>query len=958
MEELLRRTEWGTYLEVDRRGTRLEADGRPWLIASGIVEVFVVAEDGPGRWQFLGETAVGTVLLPPVPGTGRALLVRPADGTQVEIFRIDRPGMWGNDLDAGIARGLNLLLGFPERAVPPRRCTRLSPGHEVELASGEHGRPADLVWVTVTQGEVRVDSADGHRTVADGEFLALTGQDWLVAVSAARLTVRSTSRQVAEVGWASLCAVSTELVLRLDQIIEQRDRRSIQQLEASGRADQAAAGRAVRLLRTALRSNRSGVPAAPVPGSDATLGACRIVADELGIDLAMPTVTERDPRIGPIEQVAVAARLRSRVIGLTGAWWKTDVGPLVGHRADGHQPVALVFRFDAYYAHDPETGNRTRVSAGNQADYEPAGVMFYRPLPESAVSTWGLLRYGIRGSGRDIRRLLTSILVSVGLAALVPLSFGQVLGRFVLEANATAIVQVCIGLVVASLSSAVFGVLQNMALLRVEGRLESELQAAVWDRMLRLRATFFRGFSTGELAAAAIGVGKIRSSLADVSSPLLSSAAAVVVNLVALLIIAPPLCGVAALFLLVQGMFFLAVGSPQLRWQRRSIALGNELTDRVLHTLQGLGKLRVTNAVDRAFAQWATLFAQHKETQKRAGWYQNVLTVFNAVYLPFSSLVVYALVAAHGLGALSTADFLTFNTTLGAILNASSQLTNSILSVTSVVPIFDRLRPLLAEPLEVSSSSLAPPPLNGDIEVRNLTFGYGPDSPPVLSDLSFRIGAGQMAAIVGPSGCGKSTLLRLLLGFEQPSAGTILYDGQDLARLDQAAVRRQCGVVLQQARPFRGSILQAITGGQDYSIDEAWQAAELAGIADDIRAMPMTMHTLITDGSAFSGGQRQRLVIANALIRKPRILFFDEATSALDNATQRIVTKSTQRLNSTRIVIAHRLSTVMEADDVIVLANGRIVQQGPPAQLVADRSGLFYQLVQQQMPHSISQGLS
>lgn len=190
----------------------------------------------------------------------------------------------------------------------------------------------------------------------------------------------------------------------------------------------------------------------------------------------------------------------------------------------------------------------------------------------------------------------------------------------------------------------------------------------------------------------------------------------------------------------------------------------------------------------------------------------------------------------------------------------------------------------------------------------------------------------------------------MLIGFDRPTSGGVLYDGQDLGSLDQAAVRRQCGVVLQNAQPFTGSILDCICGAELHTLEEAWEAAEMAGLAEDIRRMPMGMHTVLSDGGGtVSGGQRQRLMIAQALIRRPRILFFDEATSALDNETQRVVIESTRALRATRVVIAHRLSTVLDADRVIVMSDGRIAQQGPPAELLADTGGLFHELVRRQI---------
>jgi ABC-type bacteriocin/lantibiotic exporter with double-glycine peptidase domain len=443
-------------------------------------------------------------------------------------------------------------------------------------------------------------------------------------------------------------------------------------------------------------------------------------------------------------------------------------------------------------------------------------------------------------------------------------------------------------------------------------------------------------------------VADLRTVLMGVSSTVLYSSAVALVNLVVLFVISVPFALLGAGFALGGVGMFLVLGSRQMKWQIESLQLNFQLTNKVFQKLRGLPKLRVAAAEDRAYADWAGTFSRQKDVQKRLGRYQNSITVFNAAYLQFCLLVLFLVESSTGSG-IPVAKFLTFLATLTLMLSSITQVTSGITSAISVVPIFSRMKPLLQHPLESSTASTDPGELSGHIEVSHLTFGYSKDAPPVLSDISFRVLPGEFLAVVGASGGGKSTLLRMLLGFETPDAGTVLYDGQDLSSLDSTAVRRQCGVVLQQSKPFNGSIFMAITGAMNYSMAEAWEAAELAGLSEDIAAMPMGMHTHINDESTLSGGQRQRLVIARALIRRPRILFFDEATSALDNRTQRIVTEATQQLNATRIVIAHRLSTVMEADKILVLSQGRVVQYGSPASLLADQDGLFHQLVRRQI---------
>jgi NHLM bacteriocin system ABC transporter ATP-binding protein len=422
------------------------------------------------------------------------------------------------------------------------------------------------------------------------------------------------------------------------------------------------------------------------------------------------------------------------------------------------------------------------------------------------------------------------------------------------------------------------------------------------------------------------------------------------VNLALLLWYSVPLTLIAVAMLVISAAAFLGMGLWQLRWQRRLIVLNNKLNNQAFQTLRGLPKLRIAAAESFAYAAWASEFARSRELQQRVGRMKNLITVFNAVYLPFCTLVMFMLLAGPARGTLSASSFLTFNTAVTMMLTSVTQLTGALLSAASVLPLFEQIKPVLDEVPEVRGGSTVPGTLSGAIEARDLSFRYTEDGPLVLDNVSFQVLPGEFVAIVGASGCGKSTLLRLLIGFDKPASGGVLYDGQDLAALDQAAVRRQCGVVLQNAQPFTGSILDCICGTEMFSLEEAWEAAEMAGLAEDIKRMPMGMQTVLSDGGGtVSGGQRQRLMIAQALIRRPSILFFDEATSALDNETQRVVTESTRKLRSTRIVIAHRLSTVMDADRVVVMSEGRILQQGPPAELLADTGGLFHELVRRQI---------
>ncbi|MFI0036902.1 NHLP bacteriocin export ABC transporter permease/ATPase subunit [Streptomyces mutabilis] len=922
---------------------RLDLEGPQvlWLVASGAVDLFAVDAEEQGHWHHLGRLEAGSVLLGPVAGPQHTLVARPLRDCVVhriglrELYRPASTQTWSYDeygnpqyvppqtspleyaLALGVGRSLTVLFQAPmvtERAAahggPPAR------------AYSSVGEDDDVFWMQVPPGSVQYGAVYGAEAAAD-----------LLMDPAL---------------WQSMVDQQYRLLTTLDRWIEQLERTHETRTAAGIKAGEAVRAQADRTLLASI-GKRSG-QRSTAADADATYAACKLVARAAGIPLAEPAQngTESD-RIDPVERVAVASRVRTRTVRLDGRWWRDDVGPLVGHRALSGAPVALLWRRGGYVAVHPATGRETPVEKANAEEFEPRAVMFYRPLPERRLSPLRLLRFCLQGTRGDLAGLLLAGLVTVALGALVPVATGKVLGEFVPKAQTGLIVQVCLAVMLSSVVAAAFMLMQNLTILRLEGRIEATLQPAVWDRLLRLPTKFFTERSTGELASAAMGISAIRRLLAGVGPTVAQSVTVGAMNLGLLLWYSVPMALAAIGMLVVVAAVFLGLGLWQVRWQRRLVQLTNKLNNQAFQTLRGLPKLRVAAAENYAYAAWAEQFARSRELQQRAGRVKNLNAVLGAVYLPLCTLLMFMLLAGPARGSMSAADFLTFNASVTMLLTSVTQLTGAFVSAVAALPLFEEIRPVLDATPEVRTASTRPGPLSGAIEARRLSFRYTDDGPLVLDDVSFDVRPGEFVAVVGPSGCGKSTLLRLLIGFDRPLSGSVLYDGQDLAALDQSAVRRQCGVVLQHAQPFTGSILDVICGTEPYTPEEAMAAAEMAGLAEDIKRMPMGLHTIVSGSGAVSGGQRQRLMIAQALIRRPRILFFDEATSALDNETQRRVIESTKALNATRVVIAHRLSTVLDADRVIVMEDGKVAQQGPPAELLADTGGRLHELVRRQL---------
>jgi ATP-binding cassette subfamily C protein len=512
------------------------------------------------------------------------------------------------------------------------------------------------------------------------------------------------------------------------------------------------------------------------------------------------------------------------------------------------------------------------------------------------------------------------------------------------------------GLLAAVLGQSLFHVAQGFALLRMGTRSESESQTALWDRLLCLRPAFFRRFSSGDLQARVDSIGDIGRALGSATLTLLFSGSVVLLNLALLCAYDAGLAAVAVGIGALVASSTLGAGALIRASRRRLLDLEGRFYGLVVQLVRGVAKLRVAGAGDRAFAHWLTRLTRVQENVQEVSRRGQWLVIFNQTVPVLSSMILFLLAheriqaaRAGGLDGMSLGTFLGFASAFGVFLAGVGDLSDTAVGLLDVSVATQRVQPILVEVPESAGNKREPGTLTGALAMEKVSFSYGGSGPRVLDDVSLAVEPGQFAAVVGPSGSGKSTLLRLLLGFELPDSGVVRYDGHDLSELDATAVRRQLGVVLQGGRLDAVSIFENISGGAPISLDEAWSAAEDAGIADEIREMPMGMHTLLSSGGGnLSGGQRQRLLIARALVRTPRVLLLDEATSALDNRTQAVIARSLERLRATRLVVAHRLSTIRGADRIFVIEGGRVAQRGTFDELAAQPDGLFARLIRRQ----------
>jgi len=656
-----------------------------------------------------------------------------------------------------------------------------------------------------------------------------------------------------------------------------------------------------------------------------------------------------------IEAIAQASRVRLRQITLRGQWWKTAAGPVLAYTLSDHCPVALLpMAGGGYEMFDPLNQVLSPLDQNSATAIASTAYIFYRPFPEQ-IQPLTLLWFAL---GKHWRALILILLMSIAttlLGMLIPQATAILIDQVIPSSNRSSLAQIAFGLLAVTVGGLVFQLAQGLAIIRLETFADSTTQAAMWDRLLNLKSTFFRQFSVGDLNSRVSGVSQIREQLSGTVLRTLLSSLFSLLNLGLLFYYGGSLAlvavGVALLYIVVT----IVSGVLTVRKFRPLLEQQGQLFGVMVQLIDGVAKLRVAGAEARAFAYWGKQYSRQLHLILSTQAIEDILAVISKMLPALTNAILFGLAAtilqqsqAQG-GSFTTGTFLAFNTAFGAFIGGVTSLSTTVIDVLEIVPLWQRAQPILQATPEADASKINPGRLLGKLTINQLSFRFRADSPLILEQVSFRVEPGEFIALVGPSGSGKSTLLRLLLGFEVPESGSIYYDDHELPGLDIHAVRRQLGVVLQTGRLMSASIFENIAGNALMTLDTAWNAAQQAGFADDIAAMPMGMHTVVSEGGTnLSGGQRQRLLIARALALKPQILLFDEATSALDNQTQAIVSESLERLQVTRIVIAHRLSTIRNADRIYVLQNGCVVQTGSFEKLAA-QNGLFAQLMTRQM---------
>lgn len=835
----------------------------------------------------------------------------------------------------------------------------------LSIGKGESFKvPGDSIsWLRVSEGRLAFCGEEDIFLNKNDNFMPVGSQFWFTAVEPARIQCLSNipNGQLPVIG--ECIGMFQSVILRRMELLEKEGVEvELKRLEKAKSIQGNLAVESIGQLNSVLEKGDS------VQHLGDPLMAClSCIGSKINLEFLPPNKSEDLKRVNYVEAISRASKVRYRNVKLRYKWYQHDNGPLLafikGLGADGSstelRPVVLLPANKGAFGQeifDPQGGVIRQLTQEDINELDEDALMFYRPYPEQATSFMDLGKWAA-ATFRGSLGLLLAISVLISLTGMLsPIFFGHIVDKAIPDGDRRMLWEMALCLLGVTLGSIAFSLGQGILTLRVKTGITLHMQSAVMDRLLNLPLTFFKKFSSGDLLNRSMIISEISAEVSGIAIKGIFAGFSTCISIlllfyysVTLAII--PLC-FGALSCICSLYLGIKVRRAALDYERGS----GKLNGFLFQMVTSISKFRVAGAERLVFHEWSNRYSQQLKYLSQILSYNNWNKVINPAITLCSTIALYLLVvksmsqptASGGAAVLTMGTFVAFNSAFGNFMRGVESLTETAVDIIDSFAKQDIAKPIINAKPELDYSKEDPGQINGEIDMRNVSFRYSEDGPYILRDLSLKIHEGDFVAFVGPSGCGKSTLFRLLLGFEEPEIGSILYNNQDISGLDINSIRRQIGTVLQTASISAGSMFENIASGLVITLDEAWMAAKDAGLDEDINAMPMGMHTLVSEGGGnLSGGQRQRLLIARSLVTNPKILLFDEATSALDNRTQEIVSRSISRRNVTRLVIAHRLSTIEDADHIVVLNKGNIEQQGTFDSLRKEK-GMFSRMISRQ----------
>ena len=945
---------------------QLDEPGSVWFIDQGAVDLFLVEfKDGTEQAapQHLLRAESGSLLpgvSPDEQDTSLSLIARGLPGTLLKRLPSSQlaeanPTELAEQIDDWVAGVSESLCRYALHR--PRPTALAEPGHTHTHTPGTLCVRRGVVWISEPPRGASlfldtIDTAElNPASDAQNSMIPLTQTGWLTLFDQATLSAKSSEALAKENALLSALASFHAVAFALERVNRRLavvDHANLERARTSSRhADEITARRQLfNIYDQPLDQDAD-------QELEALVNALKIIGGRERIEFKIPA--RSGPSDTPVDLVGIldASGVRAREVTLKAEdhWWRGDSGALLAFRVEDGCPVVLLPSiFGRYRQVDPLTKRSIQITATRAGALRQHAWMFYPPLPSESVKPADMLRIGLHGSAADLARLVIAGLPS-GLIKLLPaLALGFVANHIVAGGSPGALYVVALGLAGFGLLGALLHLLQGAAMMRLEGRSSSRIEAAFWDRLMRLPASTLHRYPAGDLAMSGMTFQNLRDGVQGVVADSILSIIFLLPVFAVIFFYDAALGIIALTFSFASLLITVMLGMRQVSPHGRMINAVRRVVGRLFQIIGGIAKLRVENAEGSAFAIWARDYREQKRAELELGAYEGHLQAFGAA-VPFiaAAVLLFAVVSLSDRN-MPVGDFLVVYTVFIMFQAAIARLGESVGTLAATLPAFDQMRPLLAAVPETEAEGEPVEHLGGEILFDHVSFRYDPEGPLILDDVTIRARPGEFIAIAGESGAGKSTLFRLALGLDKPTAGSVYYDGRDLRHLNLKQVRRKIGAVPQSVQLHPQDLWDNIVAHHEHATsDEVWHTAEVAGIEREIKAMPMGMMTPVgTSGTLLSGGESQRVTIARSLIHSPRILLLDEATNWLDNESQAQVMQNLAALTSTRMVIAHRLSTLEQADRIFVLQAGKIVQSGSFAELM-EVEGVFRELVRRQI---------
>ena len=666
-------------------------------------------------------------------------------------------------------------------------------------------------------------------------------------------------------------------------------------------------------------------------------------------DVKMPE--KKMPLDDMLEYVLQPLGIMRRRVQLDQGWYRSAYGAFLGTLKDSGTVIAILpGSFGGYKYYDETSGTYVPVNQKNEMRIDREAYCFYKPFPMRKIGIADILRFAWELiTPLDVISVLGLYAVVTAIGMLAP-GFTHILYGKIIEWGQNGNTQLLFAfgflMFMTEVSRTLIASIQGLVMGRINTRMSMCVSAATLSRVLSLPVDFFRGYTAGELSSI---MGYVNSLCNTLVSTILSTSLSALFSFLYVTQIfryAPALVVPAIGIVIISSAYsiFMTLCNMKISGKMMKISAKNSGLSYAL--ISGISKIKLTGSEKRAFARWAKEYSRSAVLRYNPPFFIKYGAVISGVISTAGTILMYYLTVKNGI---SISEYAAFNVAYGYMAGSFSALTGIVSSVAGIKPTLEMCRPILEAVPETAESKKVLTELKGGLSLDHVSFRYDKEQPYVLKDLSLRIKPGQYVAIVGKTGCGKSTLVRLLLGFETPETGAVYADGNNIKNVDLKSLRRHIGTVMQNGKAFHGDIFSNIVmASPGATLKDAWEAARLAGLDEEIERMPMGMNTVISEGQGgISGGQKQRLLIARAVVSKPNVLIFDEATSALDNVTQRKVSDALDALKCTRIVIAHRLSTIKNCDRIVVLDGGKIIEDGTYEELI-QKNGFFRELVARQ----------